>query len=72
MSVLYAEEQIRTYLPKAIIKHYNLDVKVSARDAAYEKYFPTGKVPALVGPKGLKLTETLAVSLYRMCVFAFT
>lgn len=63
---LYADEKIRGVLPKAIIKAYNLDVKVAAPDAAFEKTFPLKKIPAFVGPKGLKLTEIIAVSLYRM------
>lgn len=66
MSVLYTGDSIRGVLPKAIIKQYNLDVKVTPPDATFEKYFPTKKIPGFVGPKGLKLTETIAVSLYRM------
>lgn len=63
---LYTNQRIRGVLPKAIIKAYNLDVKVAEPDAAFEKAFPLKKIPALAGPKGLKLTEVIAVSLYRM------
>lgn len=66
---LYANEKIRTVLAKAVVKHLNLDVKIvdPANDqATYDKYFPTGKYPAFVGPKGLKLTEVLAIVLYCM------
>lgn len=61
---LYADQKIRGVIPKAIIKAYNLDVKVAEPDAAFEKTFPLKKIPAFVGPKGLKLTEVIAVSLY--------
>ncbi|KAF3993070.1 hypothetical protein FT663_00894 [Candidozyma haemuli var. vulneris] len=62
---LYADQKIRGAVPKAIIKAYNLDVKVAELDATFEKLFPLKKVPAFVGPKGLKLTEIIAVSLYQ-------
>lgn len=51
----------------AIVKHFDLDVKVVAPaddKATFDKYFTTGRVPAFVGPKGLKLTESIAVSIY--------
>lgn len=66
---LYANERIRAIFPKALIKHFNLDVKIvdpASDKATFDKYFPTGKVPAFVGPKGLKLTEVLAITLYCM------
>lgn len=69
---LYANEKIRTIFVKAVVKHLNLDVKIvdPADDkATFDKYFPTGKYPAFVGPKGLKLTETLAITLYCMYIY---
>lgn len=63
---LYTDTKARGILPKAIIKHYNLDIKVVAPDATFAKTFPLKKQPAFVGPKGLKLTEVIAVVLYRM------
>lgn len=63
---LYTDTKARGLLPQAIIKHYNLDVKVVAPDATFAKTFPLKKQPAFVGPKGLKLTEVIAVVLYRM------
>lgn len=66
---LYSDQRIRSIVPAAIVKHFNLDVKIvaPANDAAtFKKYFPTERVPAFVGPKGLKLTEVIAVSIYCM------
>ncbi|EER33444.1 elongation factor 1-gamma 1 [Candida tropicalis MYA-3404] len=68
---LFATQQIRSLAPKALIKHFNLDVKVSDKDAVYEKNFPLNKIPAFVGPKGFKLTEVIAISLYCMYLFLF-
>lgn len=61
---LYATQQIRSIAPKVIIKQFGLDVKISDKDGDYEKYFPLGKIPAFIGPKGLKLHEVIAICLY--------
>mmetsp|Transcript_1098 Transcript_1098/g.1106 ORF Transcript_1098/g.1106 Transcript_1098/m.1106 type:complete len:409 (-) Transcript_1098:76-1302(-) len=62
---LYGAQQIRTVPPKALIKHFNLDVKVvETLDKAYEKDFPLAKIPCFVGPKGFKLQEVIAISIY--------
>jgi len=61
---LYATESIRTVLLKGLIKHYKLDINVVGKDATFEKTFPLGKIPAFIGPKGLKLTEVIAIVLY--------
>lgn len=66
---LYANEKIRGVIPQALIKHFKLDVNVVAPDATWSKYFPTERVPAFVGPKGLKLSEAIAISIYRMFFF---
>lgn len=64
---LFVTEQARGIAPKAIVKHFNLDVKISDKeDAAYKKAFPLNKIPAFVGPKGFKLTEAIAISIYCM------
>lgn len=71
---LYADRRIRTVAVTAIVKHFNLDVKIVAPaddKATFDKYFPVGKVPAFVGPKGLKLTESIAIAIYCMLVSAF-
>lgn len=67
---LYADQRIRSVAAAAIVKHFDLDVKIVAPaddKATFDKYFTTGRVPAFVGPKGLKLTEVIAVSIYCMC-----
>lgn len=69
---LYADQRIRSVAVAAIVKHFDLDVKVVAPaddKATFDKYFTTGRVPAFVGPKGLKLTESIAVSIYCMLFF---
>ncbi|EGW31703.1 elongation factor 1-gamma 1 [Spathaspora passalidarum NRRL Y-27907] len=61
---LYATEQIRSLAPKAIVQHFKLDVKITDKDDTYHKYFPLNKIPAFIGPKGFKLHEIIAISLY--------
>lgn len=64
---LFANDRIRALIPKALVNEFKLDVKVvDASGKAFEQAFPLGKVPAFIGPKGVKLTEVIAVSLYRM------
>lgn len=70
---LYTTEQARGIVPKALIKHFNLDVKIADKeDASYKKFFPLNKIPAFVGPKGFKLTEVIAISIYCMYDFFFS
>lgn len=68
---LFAASQIRGIIPTALVKHYNLDVKVVDQSTSdvFKKTFPLGKVPAFVGPKGVKLTEVIAISVY--CMYQF-
>lgn len=66
LGTLYATQQIRSLPAKALVKHFNLDVKISDKDAAYEKNFPLNKIPAFIGPKGFTLTEVIAICLYCM------
>lgn len=49
-----------------MVKHFNLDVKIvdPASSDVFKKTFSLGKVPAFVGPKGVKLTEVIAISVY--------
>ncbi|RLV92805.1 Elongation factor 1-gamma 1 [Spathaspora sp. JA1] len=61
---LYGLTQTRALAPKVIIKHFNLDVKISDKDEVYHKYFPLNKAPTFIGPKGLKLHEVMAISVY--------
>lgn len=62
---LFADGRIRGLTPKALIKHFNLDIEVADPSGkAYERNFPLKKVPAYVGPKGFKLHEVMAISLY--------
>lgn len=65
---LYADSRIRSVITSAVVKHFNLDVKVvdPASSAEYKRDFPLAKVPAFVGPKGVKLTEAIAISVYCM------
>lgn len=67
LGTLFTTEQIRSVPPQALIKHFNLDVKIAGKeDKTYAKNFPLSKVPAFVGPKGFKLHEVIAVSIYCM------
>ncbi|CUM64999.1 uncharacterized protein PRCAT00002617001 [Priceomyces carsonii] len=65
LGTLYVAEQARGFVPKALVKHFNLDVKIAGKDDEnYKKNFPLNKIPAFIGPKGFKLTEVIAVSIY--------
>ncbi|KAK6459609.1 translation elongation factor eEF1 gamma [Scheffersomyces xylosifermentans] len=65
LGTVFGGQQIRSFPPKALIKHFNLDVKIAdTDDAAFKKNFPLGKVPGFLGPKGFKLHEVIAVSIY--------
>lgn len=64
---LYAGDFGRSVLPRALIKHFNLDIAIEGTDSeAYKTNFPLKKVPCFIGPKGYKLTEVLAISVYCM------
>lgn len=56
-----------------LVKNFKLDIEVSTetKSDAFLKKFPLGKTPAFVGPKGFKLTEVIAISLYCMYLFLF-
>lgn len=64
LGTLFSTEQIRSLPPKALIKHFNLDVKLEKEDESYKKHFPLGKIPGFIGPKGFKLHEVIAISIY--------
>lgn len=67
LGTLFATEQIRSLPPKALIKHFNLDVKFADKeDSSYQKYFPLAKIPCFIGPKGFKLQEVIAICIYCM------
>ncbi|KAM9939405.1 hypothetical protein OXX80_001115 [Metschnikowia pulcherrima] len=63
---LFADSKIRGVIPTALVKHFKLDVEIvdPASSAVYKKHFPLAKVPAFIGPKGVKLTEVIAISVY--------
>lgn len=63
----YDDRRIRTIISGAIIKHFGLDVKIVNPDEdqdRFRNFFPTGKLPAFIGPGGYKLTEVIAVCIY--------
>lgn len=67
---LYTTSQVRGVSPKALIKHFKLDIAVEDKEAAaYKANFPLNKIPAFIGPKGFKLTEAIAINVYRMYLF---
>lgn len=67
---LYVTDQARAFAPKALVKYFNLDIAIENKEApAYKAAFPLNKIPAFIGPKGFKLTEIIAVSVYRMYLF---
>lgn len=62
-------KRTRALAVNAIIKHYDLDVKVldSYDDQpVFQKAFPLQKVPVFIGEKGFKLHEAFAICLYCM------
>ncbi|KAH3679404.1 hypothetical protein WICMUC_001024 [Wickerhamomyces mucosus] len=65
LGTLYAGAHSRSILPAGLVREFNLDIKVSAEtDEAYNRAFPLQKWPTFIGPKGFKLSESLAVNLY--------
>lgn len=62
---LYTNDFARGFLAEGLIKFLNLDINVvKGKTAEFEKAFPLGKIPAFVGPKGYKLTESVAIYTY--------
>lgn len=66
---LFANDRTRARIATAVVKHFKLDVDIVDADssAVFAKNFPLAKVPAFIGPKGVKLIEVIAISIYRMC-----
>lgn len=67
MSVtIYSNKFVRGAFTKALVDYLGLDnVKFGDyEDPAFEANFPLKKVPSLLGPKGVKLTEVLAITFY--------
>lgn len=65
LGTLYTNSKIRGLPAKAIIQHFGLDVKVvETEDAVHKKNFPLQKYPSFLGPKGFKLTESIAIAVY--------
>lgn len=65
---LFANSRTRGVIPTALVKHFKLDVDIvdAFSSDVYKRNFPLGKVPGFIGPKGVKLTEVIAVSIYCM------
>lgn len=66
---LYVNSLARGYLPSALVKYLGLDIEIVDTEKDQEsflKQFPLGKIPAFVGPEGIKLTEVMAIAYYRM------
>ncbi|CUS24876.1 LAQU0S21e00452g1_1 [Lachancea quebecensis] len=64
---LYVNSLARGYLPSALVKYLGLDITIvdTEKDTdSFLKQFPMGKIPAFVGPEGMKLTEVMAVAYY--------
>ncbi|CCK71450.1 translation elongation factor EF1B gamma KNAG_0H00340 [Huiozyma naganishii CBS 8797] len=65
---LYVWATPRTNSCEAIVKAYGLDVEIVDVKAAtvpeFVEKFPLGEVPAFLGPRGVKLTETSAILTY--------
>lgn len=64
---LYCNYRIRTLIPRALVNFYNLPVELLNPESDWSLFvsrFPLAKLPALVGPGGVKLTEVLAVNQY--------
>lgn len=66
---LYSDNRTRCLTPVTLVKYFGLDVVISDKDAKYTRDFPLNKTPTFVGAKGFKLTEAIAISLYRMLSF---
>jgi hypothetical protein len=63
-----AQGKSRVALPESLIKYFKLDIKVSTFDKDYISNFPLKRVPAFLGSDGFKLTEAIAVDLYRKSI----
>ena len=68
LGTLYVNHGIRTVAVAALVRHFKLDVKIvdPATCSEFPKMFPLAKFPAFIGPKGVKLTEVIAIAVYCM------
>lgn len=66
---LYINRSPRNYASEALISYFKLDVKIAdlKQSSEFASLFPLKQAPAFLGPKGLKLTEALAIQFY--CMF---
>lgn len=67
---LYSDNRTRCLAPISVVKYFGLDVSISEKDAKYTRDFPLNKTPTFIGAKGFKLTEAIAITLYRMLLFS--
>ncbi|CAI4044741.1 hypothetical protein SKDZ_11G1290 [Saccharomyces kudriavzevii ZP591] len=63
---LYINKSPRNFTAEALISHFKLDVKIAdlEQSSEFASLFPLKQAPAFLGPKGLKLTEALAIQFY--------
>ncbi|CAI4935963.1 CGH_3_HP_G0036360.mRNA.1.CDS.1 [Saccharomyces cerevisiae] len=63
---LYINRSPRNYASEALISYFKLDVKIAdlEQSSEFASLFPLKQAPAFLGPKGLKLTEALAIQFY--------
>lgn len=64
---LYANFRARTMVPRALVNYLGLDITLITPEDNAEQFardFPWKKVPAYISPKGIKLTEHLAIIYY--------
>lgn len=67
IGTLFGNEQTRSILPVGLVKAFGLDIDVAdAKTDAHLAAFSNGLVPAFVGEKGFKISESIAILYYRM------
>lgn len=67
LTTLYTDNKLRSKFAETFVTYYKLDVKLSGgslSSADFAAKFPMKKVPALIAPKGYKLHEVIAITLY--------
>lgn len=64
---LYANNNARGMLPRALIEWLKIDIEPVNPSEKYEEFkshFPLGKNPAFLGSDGFELTEVMAILYY--------
>mgnify|MGYP003366637923 CR=1 FL=1 len=71
IGTLFGNGQTRAILPTGLVKAFGLDIEFAdSKSEAHLAAFPEGLVPAFVGEKGFKISESIAVLYY--CMFFTT